>query len=249
MGGSVEEVPPSIHGSTSPTHTHTHPDTAHPRAASSSTGAAAFHVLSVSWCSDLIAAATGLPRDAITCNSLEADAETGGWPGAMRPRRLSLEGRIRGRSIHLTRLSPPIAPSTGLSTGRVLVRVDGPGGKRRHFEALTQRNTQPATATRSRPSVFIGDSVTDLLALLAADVGFVVGQSQRLRQLAAALGCAVAPLVAFPTDADVGSDGGNKKEKVLYAADDWLDVAAALYGRPVVPALLLEQADSGVPID
>lgn len=46
-------------------------------AAAGNDSGASFHVLSVSWCPDLIATATGLPRETITCNSLEVDPGTG----------------------------------------------------------------------------------------------------------------------------------------------------------------------------
>lgn len=88
--------------------------------------------------------------------------------------------------------------------------------------------------------------MTDLLALGAADVGLVVGQSQRLRELAAVLGWAMAPLVAFPVWGDADADGGGgKPRRVLYEAEDWLDIAAALYGRGAVPVLLVDAAAIG----
>ena len=124
--------------------------------------------------------------------------------------------------------------------------VDGPGGKLRHFRALL---CDRSGERQRRPTVFIGDSMTDLLALGAADVGLVVGQSQRLRQLAAVLRWAVAPLVAFPVGAEAEAEadggGGRRRPRVLYEAEDWLDIAAALYGRGAVPALLTDAAADG----
>lgn len=109
----------------------------------------------------------------------------------------------------------------GLSTGVVRVAVDGPGGKHRHFRALSARH-----GPQARPSIFIGDSITDLLALQAADVGLIVGQSQRLRQMAMTLGCEVAPLVAYPINGERGLEG----KRVLYEAEDWSEIMAALFG-------------------
>lgn len=207
-------------------------------------------MLSVSWCPDLIATATGLPRETITCNALEVDPGTGASGRAVKA------GRQAGgiRPITTDRTAPHThhhhhLSRTGLSTGRIQVVVDGPGGKLRHFRALCEgAQPQPHAGVRRRPprptTVFIGDSMTDLLALGRADAGLIVGRSQRLRQLAAALGWRVAPLVAFPVEgaAAEGEGGGGR---VLYEAEDWLDIAAALYGRGAVPALLLDAGADG----
>ena len=45
-------------------------------------------------------------------------------------------------------------------------------------------------------SVYIGDSASDLAAMLAADLGIVVGNSSSLRQVAAVCGVQLQPLVA-----------------------------------------------------
>ena len=45
-------------------------------------------------------------------------------------------------------------------------------------------------------SVYIGDSASDLAAMLAADLGIVVGKSSSLRQVAAFCGVQLRPLVA-----------------------------------------------------
>lgn len=44
-------------------------------------------------------------------------------------------------------------------------------------------------------SVFVGDSITDLGAMLAADIGIVMGDNDALRRVAAAAGIAIEPLV------------------------------------------------------
>ncbi|CAM9679302.1 unnamed protein product, partial [Discosporangium mesarthrocarpum] len=47
-----------------------------------------------------------------------------------------------------------------------------------------------------RLTVFVGDSVTDMLAMLDADVGIVVGNSRTFRRVAGAFGVAVLPLAS-----------------------------------------------------
>ena len=44
-------------------------------------------------------------------------------------------------------------------------------------------------------AVYIGDSMSDLAPLLAADVGIVIGQNRLLRRVAAAAGISLRPLV------------------------------------------------------
>ena len=51
-------------------------------------------------------------------------------------------------------------------------------------------------ATGQGVSVYIGDSASDLAAMLAADLGIVVGKSSSLRQVAAFCGVQLRPLVA-----------------------------------------------------
>lgn len=64
-----------------------------------------------------------------------------------------------------------------------------------HSTAADQHSTQPA----QQLAVYIGDSPSDLGAMLQADLGIVVGQNARLRQVADAYGVKLRPLVAGAT--------------------------------------------------
>ena len=160
-----------------------------------------FHVLSVSWSSLLITTATGLHPSRVTCNQLESEG-----------------GRAGGREEGV------------LSTGKINVIVDGPRGKLRHFRRFQDEAGSEGVREGGREggSVFIGDSVTDILALMAADVGIVVGESGTLRKMLTGFGWEVRPLLAFPVE---GREGGREGGRVVWAAGDWAEIAVFLYGR------------------
>lgn len=72
--------------------------------------------------------------------------------------------------------------------------------------------------------MYIGDSLTDLLALLEADVGIVIGQSSSLLKIADMMGVQMRPLLAYPSSTQAGT------QKVLYKAESWVEVGAVLFG-------------------
>jgi hypothetical protein len=74
-------------------------------------------------------------------------------------------------------------------------------------------------------SVFVGDSATDVVPLLAADYGIVVGSNALLRRLLARRGVRLAPLAAAPlTPPDEGG------APVVYEAASWDEIHAFLFG-------------------
>jgi hypothetical protein len=176
---------------------------------SSPSSSSLFHVLSVSWSSFLITAATGLSPARVTCNHLVEEVGS--------------DGRL-------------------LTTGAIEVKVGGPGGKLGHFQRLLQvaeagpEGGGQKGRGRSSPSVFIGDSVTDVLALMAADVGIVVGESRTLRRMLRRFGWKIRGLVAFP----VKKEERGKASRVVYAAEDWAEIAAFLYGKDLVKKMVEE---------
>ena len=76
--------------------------------------------------------------------------------------------------------------------------------------------------------VYVGDSVTDLLAMLEADVGIVVGASATLRQVTEAYGIEMRPLVGALAQ-DKAASG------VVYTAASWHDITLALFGDQALP--------------
>jgi hypothetical protein len=78
--------------------------------------------------------------------------------------------------------------------------------------------------------VYVGDSMTDLSPLAAADAGVVLGANALLRAVAAAAGLRLAPLAACGALEGRPAPGG-AAAPVLYEADGWPAVEEFLFGR------------------
>nr|DAD20078.1 TPA_asm: hypothetical protein HUJ06_021541 [Nelumbo nucifera] len=77
-----------------------------------------------------------------------------------------------------------------ISTGEIVPKMESPLDKLQAFkDILKNRNDD-----RKHLSVYIGDSVGDLLCLLEADVGIVVGSSSSLRKVGSQFGVSFIPL-------------------------------------------------------
>ncbi|KAL3679899.1 hypothetical protein R1sor_022855 [Riccia sorocarpa] len=98
----------------------------------------------------------------------------------------------------------------------------------------------------SKMLVFMGDSPTDLLGLLEADLGIVFGESSRLRQLLSLYNIQLLPLAAATADILVarycGSKWSYRRSGVLFKAEGWEDVEACLFGQ-----LEIAEKDSTTP--
>lgn len=77
-------------------------------------------------------------------------------------------------------------------------------------------------------AVYVGDSVSDLPALLAADVGIVVGQNKLLRRVTQHFGVQLRPLAAAPPLPDRRAN--TPTSAVLYEAANWHQISACLFG-------------------
>ena len=104
----------------------------------------------------------------------------------------------------------------GASTGALVARCQCADDKADILAALAGGQGAAAAA----PSIYIGDAPSDLAALLAADVGVVVGESAALRRAAAGVGAALVPLAALP------STGRPPAPGTLYTVAHWAEVAA-----------------------
>lgn len=88
---------------------------------------------------------------------------------------------------------------------------------------------------RKNLSVYIGDSVGDLLCLLEADIGIVIGSSSSLRRVGSQFGVTFIPLypglVKKQQEYTEGSSS-NWKEKsgILYTVSSWAEVHAFILG-------------------
>ncbi|XWS58436.1 hypothetical protein CRYUN_Cryun08bG0033500 [Craigia yunnanensis] len=118
-----------------------------------------------------------------------------------------------------------------VSTGEIVRKVQSPIDKIQAFNDILQDRSND----RKNLTVYIGDSVGDLLCLLKADIGIVLGSSSSLRRVGGEYGVSFVPL--FP--------GLVKKQKeyaegspciwkgqsgILYTVSSWDDIHAAFLG-------------------
>lgn len=109
--------------------------------------------------------------------------------------------------------SEALEANQGVTTGRISVRVGGGLGKR---EALRRMRRELGDAAAS--VVYIGDSVTDILALLDADLGIVIEPDKGFLRTAAIYGIEVVPLEKATTMAS----GANKG--LLWEVKGWDEI-------------------------
>lgn len=126
----------------------------------------------------------------------------------------------------------------GVSTGDITVKVSGSFGKHQHFLnlAATARETTGVFETVPRTmTVYVGDSVTDLLAMLDANVGIVVGDNDdgAFEKVANAFGIAVCPLAAVYAalgEAERAGEGSTGGRTCIYRAAGWPEIEVFLFG-------------------
>jgi hypothetical protein len=83
------------------------------------------------------------------------------------------------------------------------------------------------TQSSNNTCVYIGDSLTDVLALLHCDVGVIVGNSRSLRRICATFGVQIKPLFAAVLSR---AKMAGKEKGVLYEAASWDEINLALFG-------------------
>lgn len=119
-----------------------------------------------------------------------------------------------------------------ISTGEIVKKVESPLDKLQAFKNISN----DCSNDRKNLTVYIGDSVGDLLCLLEADIGIVIGSSSSLRRVGNQFGVSFVPL--FP--------GLVKKQKeyvegkrfsswkglsgTLYTVSSWAEIHAFIFG-------------------
>ena len=126
---------------------------------------------------------------------------------------------------------------SGNSSGEIAVEVSGSFGKHQRFLALEAAardafaNSDPSRSI----SIYIGDSVTDMLAMLDADVGIVVGDSDTFTKAASAFGIAVRPLASAYGAVD-GAEvlrrqgAPDSTGQCVYRVSQWAEIEVFLFG-------------------
>lgn len=117
-------------------------------------------------------------------------------------------------------------------TGEIVKKVESPIDKVQAFHNILKNNNDD----RKELIVYIGDSVGDLLCLLEADIGIVIGSSSSLRRVGTQFGVSFVPLfpglVEKQKDYVEGSSlSWNGLSGILYTVSCWAEVHAFILGR------------------
>ena len=133
-------------------------------------------------------------------------------PGLIRS---SLKGFVAPEDVHANTVPAfQDASSQVLRSGEVSNGFE----KRRLLRQWAQKST------RSGPVVYVGDSMSDLPALLEADIGFLIGNSQTTLKICKLYGIKVVP---------AGSIRGAKSlclaENTLYQVNSWKEIETLLF--------------------
>lgn len=129
----------------------------------------------------------------------------------------------------------------GVSTGEIAVNVPGAFGKHQRFLdiAATARRAAndlepPFCGTRRCITMYVGDSVTDILGMLDADVGIVVGNSGTFERVASAFGISVRPLSSAYDSLDAKLDAVTRESRsvgrCVYRVAHWEEIEVFLFG-------------------
>ncbi|XP_059665702.1 bifunctional TH2 protein, mitochondrial [Cornus florida] len=117
-----------------------------------------------------------------------------------------------------------------ISTGEISKKVESPIDKVQAFSDILQK----CGNDRKNLTVYIGDSVGDLLCLLEADVGIVLGSSSSLRRLGSHFGVSFVPLfpgvVQKQKEHTEGSFSWKGLSGVLYTVSSWAEIHAFILG-------------------
>lgn len=124
--------------------------------------------------------------------------------------------------------SNELSTSDSCTSGDLIRAVETPLDKERVFEELMRNAKEHSKLTRS---IYIGDSVTDLMCLLKADLGIVIGSNSTLRRVMKAFGVSLVPLYkGILEKVKLGGSQGVHCPGVLYTVTGWHEIHAVLIG-------------------
>ncbi|GAB4855797.1 beta ketoadipyl CoA thiolase, th2 [Ancistrocladus abbreviatus] len=118
-----------------------------------------------------------------------------------------------------------------ISTGEIVQKVETPSNKVQAFSEILENYGND----KKKLTVYVGDSVGDLLCLLKADIGIVIGTSPSLRRVGDQFGVSFVPLfqglVKKQKEYVEGSPSNWKGlSGVLYTASSWAEIHAFILG-------------------
>ncbi|CAN8275486.1 unnamed protein product [Cochlearia groenlandica] len=120
-----------------------------------------------------------------------------------------------------------------ISTGEIERRVESPTDKAKQFRSILQ-NKKEDDAKKSLMTVYIGDSVGDLLCLLEADIGIVVSSSSSLRRVGSHFGVSFVPLFSGIVEKQKQQNQEDTAWKglsgTLYTVSSWAEIHSFALG-------------------
>mgnify|MGYP000659779405 FL=1 len=115
-----------------------------------------------------------------------------------------------------------------ITSGDIIRVLETPFDKERVYQEIL-KNVDLLEPTIS---IYIGDSVTDLLCMLECDMGIIIGSSSSLKKVAQSFGISLIPLYKETLRlVKVGhSQGWQKTKGVIYTVSSWHEIYTFMVG-------------------
>ncbi|XP_022758541.1 bifunctional TH2 protein, mitochondrial-like isoform X2 [Durio zibethinus] len=138
-----------------------------------------------------------------------------------------LSGDLKALNVH----SNELACEESITTGEIIKKFESPMEKLQAFNNILNDKGKDC----QHLTVYIGGSVGDLLCLLEADIGIVMGSSPTLRRLGEQFGVSFMPLFSGLVMkqrevVEVGSSKWKKLSGTLYTVSSWDEIHAFILG-------------------
>jgi hypothetical protein len=147
---------------------------------------------------------------------------------------------VLGQLRHLKIAGNNFPTLNNKSTGKIDDNVSTSLDKEAEFMSLIEGQEQAEGL-----SVYIGDSIGDLLPLLKADIGIVIGNSTTMRRVSKAFGIKLLPLFdlynrhgnrhSMRYDDSIATCPTTKDRGVLYETNSWQEIGGLLLGNRLLP--------------
>ncbi|CAG7897489.1 unnamed protein product [Brassica rapa] len=115
-----------------------------------------------------------------------------------------------------------------ISTGEIERKVESPIDKAQQFKSILQNRKKDEE--KSILTVYIGDSVGDLLCLLEADIGIVVASSSSLRRVGSHFGVSFVPLFSGIVQKQKQEETWKGLSGTLYTVSSWAEIHSFALG-------------------
>ncbi|KFK27863.1 hypothetical protein AALP_AA8G438900 [Arabis alpina] len=120
-----------------------------------------------------------------------------------------------------------------ISTGEIERKVESPIDKAQQFKSIVENRNQK----KNQLTIYIGDSVGDLLCLLEADIGIVVSSSSSLRRVGSHFGVSFVPLFSGIVQKQQQHNAEGESSSTwkglsgtLYTVSSWAEIHSFILG-------------------